>query len=390
MNNVVERNPVDFLQYAKTMLETSTLKSNPKNKNLYLKKSTQAVLSFLEERSHTKSWGSAVVLSNTARSILTGLEDGVDIPAEDVLELESLISSFEDIYNEHLQLVNDELQEEERLRGSQAVAREKLNETLRVTTPSLGLKALAMVNLSELGMDEVSSTEESSLTERKTLTSSSKVGLGNMEDSDYRKLNSQLNTLDRYLSKTREKLPNDYKERFVILRQPILITGNLRYNPPAAAKKYVAREGIQLDGYWVLKNQLVLGITKSVSKVVKNPQFRKSVEMRLRDIYQADLEKKLKKARNESQRLRLTQQMEADLEADLESELENLARPVNLDALVKAIGKQLGYQVILMDGTSQVRGSPYTYYWLVSSDISENVLHGLYTDVANWVMPYNN
>ena len=382
MRSVIERTKgIELITQAKAMAETASVKNNPINKQKYLLKSINAITAFMEDKPYTKRWDQGAILINTARSILSGLEDGVEIPQEDIDSYQQLLDDFEEEYNDHLEIVSQESESSRQAKEDDLAKRRAINEQLRVTTPGLGLKALAIVSLDMLNTDnvELDDSYESPTDGRAT---------ANLQGDEYRKLSSQLSVMDAYLDKTKQLLPTSYSERFVVLRQPVLITGDVRYQPSAKAKRYIAREGIELDGYWVLKNQLVLGISKNVGKVVKNPEFRSSVEERLRDIYQADLEKKLSKARNESQRLRMTQEMEERLAEDLEDELQNLARPINTDILVKAIGKQLGFQVIMMDGSSQVKGSPFTYYWLVSADLNENVLHGLYSSISNWALPY--
>ena len=384
MRSVIERTKgIELITQAKAMAETASVKNNPANKQKYLLKSINAITAFMDSKPYTERWDHGTILANTARSILSGLEDGVEIPQEDIDSYQQLLDDFEGEYADHLDIVSRESDAARQAKEDDLAKRRAINEQLRVTTPGLGLKALAIVSLDMLNTDNIEMEDNcDTLTEGKNRTTS------NLQGEEYRKLSSQLSVMDTYLDKTKQLLPKDYTERFVVLRQPVLVTGAVRYQPSAKAKRYVAREGIELDGYWVLKNQLVLGISKNIGKVAKNEEFRKSVEERLRDIYQADLEKKLSKARNESQRLRLAQEMEQRLAEDLEDELQNLARPINTDILVKAIGKQLGFQVIMMDGSSQVKGSPFTYYWLVSAELNENVLHGLYSNISNWALPY--
>lgn len=387
---------VGRLQDAKKHLETAKVKSGRNTRRNLLLKSTASVQLFIATHPIVRDWDSAVVLGNLATSITSGLEEGEKIPKEDVVEYQNAIDDLEQRYQEHLSL-EDDLEQEENAKvvatNSQVT---KINQTLKQS--QMGLKALALVagDLSKvLATAQVGEDEND---DRVAQASLGKFNHGkhirtaslDYQDEEYIKLVHQMESLEPYLMKMQNQLPRKLDERFVVLTQPILVVGKPKYTPTARAQNFVARHGIDMGGYWILKNQIVLGVAKDVSKVIKNPKFRKSVADRLRSIYQEELDYKIKRGKfTQNQIHKMNVDMESHLREDLEEEMESLSRKVDVPALVKTLSKRFGYEVAQMDGTAFAKNSPYTYYWLVSNDMMQNVLNGLYTEIAQWDLPYS-
>lgn len=376
---------------AAQLLATASTKKKPDNRRKYLLESVGSVQSFLASNPLLSRWESAVVLNNLATSIQAGIKDGETIPASDVDEYKDALDDFTGRYQDYL-IEQDDLEQEEVAKVIDTSSKTKqINDKLKSSTPNLGLKALAIVagDLAELrnGQEENDErTENASLEKLKRSNGTDKA----IADEEYIRLVHQLDNIEPYLEKMRLKLPRGFNERFVVLRQPILVVGSLKYKPAARAQNYVAKHGVEMGGYWVLKDQIVLGVTTNVSKVVNNPKYRESIANRLTDIFEADLERRISKHKMSERQIHLERvKMKKALADELDEEINNLRRPINLDNLVKLISKQLGYEVVAMEGTTRVKGSPYVYYWLVSSDLTQNVLNGLYSEVTNWALPYN-
>lgn len=383
---------VDRLQEAAQHLETAQVKKNRNNRRLYLKRSVASVQSFLALNPMLGGWESATVLNNLAMSIAAGLDDNESIPAEDVAEYREALSDFNERYQDYLVDQDDLEQEEADTKTRQLEVKSNVNHVLKNSVPSMGLKALALVagDINKLIADEPENSErvvEASL--QKLKGGASRLNRA-VDDEEYNLLVRQLDNIEPYLQKMRNELPRGFEERYVMLKQPVLVVGTPRYTPSAKAQNYVARYGIEMGGYWVLKNQIVLGVTTNLEKVAQNPRFRKAIADRLRDIHQADLEKKFKSRKlSDSQKHSLQLEMEKHLRSDIQEEIENLTKQVNLGELVKLLGKRLGYEVVRMEGTSRIKGSPYVYYWLVSDEMYQGVLSGLYSDISQWSLPYN-
>lgn len=380
----------DRLSDAKQLLVTASTKNRPANRRKYLLESVGSVQAFLATNPMLARWESAVVLNNLANSIHAGLEDGEVIPAEDVDEYRDALEDFSGRYQDYVIEQDDLEQDEATSRVIETQNKTKhINETLKNTAPNLGLKALAIVagDLAEL-RDDLSENDErmesASLDKLKRRSGDKAI-----DDEEYVRLVHQLDNIGPYLDKMRLKLPRGYDERFVVLRQPILVVGNIKYKPSARAQNYVAKHGVEMGGYWVLKDQILLGVTTDPRKVIKNPKFRQSVVNRLTDIFEADLEKRIAKHKMSERQIHLERvSMSKKLADEVDEEIQNLSRPINLGGLVKLISKQLGYEVVTMEGTTRIKGSPYVYYWLVSTDMTQNVLNGLYSEVTNWALPY--
>ena len=382
------------LQDARQHLETAKVKSGKNTRRKYLLKSVASSQLFIATHPIVRDWDTAIVLGNLSNSIATGIEDGETIPSDDVKEYLNALEDLEHRYNEHLSL-EDDLEQAETAKVVETRSRvTKINATLKQS--QMGLKALALVagDLQQV-MNTAQNMEEND--ERTVQASLNKFGRRrhaesssvDFRDEEYIKLVQQMDTIEPYLLKMQNELPRKLTERFVVLTQPILVVGKPHYKPSARAQNFVARYGIEMGGYWILKNQFVLGVAKDVQKVVKNPQFRKSVADRLRAIYEEELEFRIKKeklTRNQIHKARTD--MEHHLRDDLEDEIALLSKKVDVTSLVKTLGKRFGYEVAQMPGTAFAKNSPYVYYWLVSTDMMQNVINGLYSEVTNWDLPY--
>lgn len=375
---------------ARKNLETATTKRNPVNKRKYLLASIHTVQTVLASNPLLGKWESAVVLGNLANSIEAGIEDDETIPKSDVEEFETALADFAGRYEDYL-TDQDDLDQDEKSRIEEESRKERtkmVNDALKANTPNLGMKALAIVagDLSELRSGESENSERQAQASLENLRRNNNKDIN---DEEYIKLVHQLDNIEPYLERMRLKIPRGFNERFVVLRQPVLVVGDVLRNPSAKAKNYVAKHGIEMGGYWVLKDQIMLGVTTNVSKVVKSAKFRESVVERLTDIYEADLEKRIKRHKMSERQIHTERlAMMKRLADDIDEEMENLSRAVNIKSVLKLLSKQLGYEVVAMEGVSRVKGSPYTYYWLVSTDMTQNVLKGLYSDVTNWSLPY--
>lgn len=382
------------LQEAKKHLETAKTKGGKNTRRKYLQKSVSAAQLFIATHPFVRDWDSAVVLGNLANSISTGLEDDETIPKEDVAEFVNALDDLEQRYSDHLSL-EDDLEDASSAKVIATRSRvTKINQTLKAS--QMGLKALALVagDLQKVLNDNAQNDEND---ERVVQASLDKFGNGkhvryndrDMEDEEYVKLVHQMDSIEPYLIKMQNELPRKLDERFVVLTQPVLVVGKPKYKPTARAQNFVARHGIEMGGYWILKNQIVLGVAKDVNKVVRNPKFRKSVADRLRAIYEEEIDFRISKeklTRNQIHKLRTD--MEHNIREDLEDEIEMLSKRVDVPSLVKTLGKRFGYEVAQMPGTAFAKNSPYIYYWLVSTDMMQNVLNGLYSEITKWDLPY--
>lgn len=382
---------IDRLQEAHQHLETAQIKKKPNNRRLYLKRSVASVQTFLALNPMLSGWESATVLGNLALSISAGIEDDETIPAEDVREYQDALLDFNERYQDYL-IDQDDLEQGVQDREVQQITvKASVNRVLKDSVPSLGLKALALVagDINSLITDEPENDERVAQASLQKLKGSRTALNRSVDDEEYNLLLRQLDNIEPYLQKMRNELPRGFEEKVVVLKQPVLVVGTPRYAPTSKAQNYVSRYGIEMGGYWVLKNQIVLGVTTNLEKVGKNVKFRKAIADRLRDIYQADLEKRLKKSGiSESQKNALRRDMENKLRDDILEEIENATKDVDMGQLVKLLSKRFGFELAKMEGSSRIKGSPYIYYWLVSNDIYQGVLNGLYSDISQWSLPY--
>jgi hypothetical protein len=392
------------LQDAKKHLETASTKKGRNIRRNLLMKSVASAQLFIATNPIVRDWDTAVVLGNLAKSIASGLEEDYPIPSEDIQEYINAVDDLDQRFNEHLQL-DDDLEDDldssrEALKEEAKVIetrkrRDSINKVLKQS--QLGLKSLALVagdlNSFLLGApteDENDERSATAVTMRFGTKAHVRYNDRDMENEEYVRLVHQLDAIEPYLQKMKNALPKTLSERFVVLNQPVLVVGKPLYQPSAQAQNFVARHGIEMGGYWVLKNQIVLGVAKDVNKVVRNPKFRKSVADRLRAIYEEDLDFRIKKGKfTRNQIHKMTTDMERQLRDDLEDEIELMSKRVDVPSLVRTLGKRFGYEVAQMDGSAFVKGSPYTYYWLVSTHMSQTVLNGLYSQITNWDLPYS-
>lgn len=382
------------LRDARKHLETAKTKSGKNTRRKLLLKSVASAQLFIATHPIVRNWETAEILGNLANSIATGLEDGETIPGDDVKEYLNALDDLDQRYADHLSL-EDDLEESNAKQEELAKTRViKINNTLKQS--QLGLKALALVagDIQKV-IESANGADEND--ERTVQASLDKFGHGkhvrkadrDLKDEEYIKLQHQMDNIEPYLTKMQSALPRKLDDRFVVLTQPVLVVGKPKYTPTARAQNFVARHGIEMGGYWILKNQIVLGVAKDINKVVKNPKFRKSVADRLRSIYEEELEFRIKKeklSRNQIHKLRTD--MEHHIREDLEDEIKQLSQKVDVPMLVKTLSKRFGYEVAQMPGTAFAKNSPYTYYWLVSTDMMQNVLNGLYSELAEWDLPY--
>lgn len=391
---------IEAIDTLKRSRKTSTASmKEKKQKKALLRESVASVQLFLSSNPLVKGWTSATVLGNLAVSIASGLDDDEIIPDEDVEEYSQSLTDFNERYSDYVSeqddLEEDDLDSESREADIENKKKEA-NKVLRTNASALGLKALALVSgdIEQIfNMDNVDENDDRTVqTSLHKLNAQSKYHShhkavdASIKDDDYRKIERQLENVEPYIQKMRSQLPRRMKERFVLLHQPIIIVGSLIYKPTSRALNYVAHNGIDLGGYWMLKNQIVLGVATDPSKLAKDPAFRKMVEDRLRDVYQADLDNKISKMKSPNRNAihKLRTDNERYIKDELEEEIELLLKQTNVDTLVKLISKKLKYQVVEMPGTARVTGSPYIYYWLVSDEMKRGVVDGLYSDITGW------
>lgn len=379
---------------------TASAKTAVKNNaRTLLRESVAATQMFLATNPVVAEWTTARILGNNANSIAAGLDDDEPIPLGDVEEYQNNLLDFSGRWDDYNAAQDDLDSEHEEAKQRIVVKKKSANAKLAANVTTMGLKALALVKDDIVEIFNSDDIENDAATirenESKIATASKHRGFrskadASIKDDEYRQIENQLDRVSPYIEKMRQQLPRRLTERFVLLKQPVIIVGKVKYSPSREALSHAATHGVDLGGYWMLKNQIVLGVANNPAKLAKDPDFRKSVEDRLRTVYEEDLRKRLLKSGNKTRNAEsaLRKDVERYVREDLDDEIQSLLMSTNVNELVKLISSRLGYQVVSMDGISRVNGSPYTYYWLVSDDVKDRVIDGLYSEVNGWDLPY--
>lgn len=347
---------------------------------------------FLAVNQDKAEWESYEIASNLAYAIDGALEEGIKVPKADIEELCETISLLKERVIDYEAETSDEPVTKAPTKSSILAARKEANKKLRDASSVLGLKALAHVNMDLLVDIEVLPRKATS---KKEVVANidilrSKYGV---DDKDLNRMSSQLDNIHPYLERSRANLPMKATDRFVLIKQPIIIAGSKKYTPSSKAGRWLATNGYLVGDYWVLKDQWILATATNLEAVVKTPEYRKQVRLRItksmKDEHENWLQSLSKSAKISQRDIKLRyDKMLQDIDSEVEEELKNLARPISIDTITKGLSIKVGETLIVMDGLDKYSGSPYTFRWLCEEDIYRDVVLGAYSDITGWSLPY--